>query len=325
MATTLPTTVLPTSVLPTSGHHSVHRTDDAAVRVRGLRKSYGTSTVVDGLDLDIARGEIVAMLGPNGAGKTTTIEILEGHRTRDGGQVQVLGEDPQTGGRLWRARIGVVAQGSRTRADLTVAEELASTARYYPRPTDPEELMDALGLTAHARTRRGLLSAGQRRSLDLALGVVGRPEILFLDEPTTGLDPVARRRCWELLRRLRRQGATVLLTTHDLDEAARLADRVVVVDHGRVVADGPPDHLGRPEARVPVVTWQDGGGTRSQRTTTPTAMVIYLAAMGLDGTSGGEIPDLQVTRPTLEDVYLGLLTETTETTETTAATEDFSP
>jgi ABC-2 type transport system ATP-binding protein len=296
------------TTLPTNRRAAPQATGTAdIVHVRGLHKTYGGATVVDHLDLDIARGEIVAVLGPNGAGKTTMVEILEGHRTRDGGDVLVLGEDPQAGGRLWRSRIGVVAQSSRERAELTVAEELRATARYYPRPVDPDEVMAAVGLAEQADVRRGQLSGGQRRRLDLALGLVGRPELLFLDEPTTGLDPAARRRCWELLRRLRRQGATILLTTHDLDEAAQLADRVVVMNRGRVLAEGAPETLGHPEARVPVVTWQDAGGTRTQRTTTPTAMVIYLAAMGLDGTSGGEIPHLQVTRPTLEDVYLELL------------------
>ncbi len=276
-----------------------------AVRVRGLRKAYGDKRAVDGLDLDIARGEIVAVLGPNGAGKTTTVEVLEGFRDRDDGEVTVLGTDPAAAGRAWRARIGVVAQDSRDQADLTVAESVRHTARYYPAPRDPDEVVAAVGLQDKARARVRALSGGQRRRLDVALGIVGRPELLFLDEPTTGFDPQARRVFWDLVRALRADGTTVLLTTHDLDEAAHLADRVVVVRDGRVVAEGTPDTLGGPEARVPVVSWTADGVARSQRTTTPTALVAELAARA--GGPDGEIADLRVTRPSLEDVYLGLL------------------
>ncbi|AEG43426.1 ABC transporter ATP-binding protein [Isoptericola variabilis] len=281
-------------------------TTELAVRVRGLRKRYGDKRAVDGLDLDIARGEIVAVLGPNGAGKTTTVEILEGYRERDEGDVRVLGEDPATAGRAWRARIGVVAQDSRDRAELTVVEEVRSTARYYPAPADPHEVIAAVGLAEKARTRVRALSGGQRRRLDVALGIVGRPELLFLDEPTTGFDPQARRTFWALVRGLREDGTTILLTTHDLHEAAFLADRVVVVRDGGVVATGTPDTLGRPEARTPVVSWTDPDGThRSERTTTPTALVTRLASTAAG--PGGEVADLRVTRPTLEDVYLGLV------------------
>jgi len=276
-----------------------------AVRVRGLRKRYGSKQAVDGLDLDIARGEIVAVLGPNGAGKTTTVEILEGFRGRDAGEVAVLGEDPATAGRAWRARIGVVAQDSRDQAELTVAETVRHMARYYPDPRDPDEVIDAVGLEEKARTRIRALSGGQRRRLDVALGIVGRPELLFLDEPTTGFDPQARRSFWDLVHGLRAGGTTILLTTHDLDEAAHLADRVVVVRGGRAVATGTPEALGGPEARVPLVEWTADGVPRSERTATPTALVARLAATA--AAENGEIADLTITRPSLEDVYLGLV------------------
>jgi ABC-2 type transport system ATP-binding protein len=279
--------------------------DSTAVRVRGLRKRYGTKQAVDGLDLDIARGEIVAVLGPNGAGKTTTVEILEGFRGRDGGEVTVLGEDPATAGRAWRARIGVVAQDSRDQAELTVAETVRHTARYYPAPSDPDEVIHAVGLTEKARTRVRALSGGQRRRLDVALGIVGRPELLFLDEPTTGFDPQARRSFWDLVHGLRDGGTTILLTTHDLHEAAHLADRVVVVRDGRAVATGSPETLGGPQARIPLVRWTADGVARSERTTTPTALVAHLAAGA--AAADGEIANLTITRPSLEDVYLGLV------------------
>jgi ABC-2 type transport system ATP-binding protein len=301
------TTTIPAASPGTPPGPAGPRDAAAAVRVRGLRKAYGDKRAVDGLDLDIARGEIVAVLGPNGAGKTTTVEILEGFRDRDDGEVTVLGTDPAAAGRAWRARIGVVAQDSRDQADLTVAESVRHTARYYPAPRDPDEVVAAVGLEDKARARVRALSGGQRRRLDVALGIVGRPELLFLDEPTTGFDPQARRVFWDLVRSLRADGTTVLLTTHDLDEAAHLADRVVVVRDGRVVAEGTPQTLGGPEARVPVVAWTADGVARSRRTTTPTALVAELAATAAG--PDGEIADLRVTRPSLEDVYLGLLEE----------------
>ncbi len=275
------------------------------VHVRGLRKRYGDKQAVTGVDLDIHAGEIVAVLGPNGAGKTTTVEILEGFRSRDAGEVRVLGEDPATAGRAWRARIGVVAQDSRDQAELTVAESVRYTARYYPDPADPEEVVAAVGLTAKAGSRVRSLSGGQRRRLDVALGIVGRPELLFLDEPTTGFDPQARRTFWDLVTSLRTAGTTILLTTHDLAEAAHLADRVAVVSDGAVVATGTPETLGGPDARVPLVSWTQDGAAHSERTATPTAFVARLAATraGADG----EVADLRVLRPSLEDVYLGLL------------------
>lgn len=287
-------------------------TTPPAVRVRGLRKRYGNprtgyKDAVAGLDLDVAHGEIVAVLGPNGAGKTTTVEILEGFRDRDGGDVEVLGEDPRRAGRSWRARIGVVMQDSRDMSELTVLEKVRSAAASYPDPRDPEEVVAAVGLSEKSRARTRGLSGGQRRRLDVALGIVGRPELLFLDEPTTGFDPQARRSFWDLVTGLRDDGTTILLTTHYLDEAAQLADRVVVVRDGVVVASGTPDTLGGPEARTPVVAWDDDGVRRTERTDRPTAAVARLiAAAGPDS----EVPGLSVTRPTLEDVYLALIGET---------------
>jgi ABC-2 type transport system ATP-binding protein len=284
--------------------------DPLAVRVRGLRKRYGNARAgfkdaVAGLDLDVATGEIVAVLGPNGAGKTTTVEILEGFRDRDDGEVAVLGEDPRHAGRDWRARIGVVMQDSRDMSELTVLEKVRAAAS-YPDPRDPAEVIAAVGLAEKERARTRGLSGGQRRRLDVALGIVGRPELLFLDEPTTGFDPQARRSFWDLVTSLRDGGTTILLTTHYLDEAAQLADRVVVVRDGVVVASGTPETLGGSEARTPVVAWDDDGVRRTERTDRPTAAVARLiASAGPDG----EVPGLAVTRPTLEDVYLSLIGE----------------
>ncbi|GIG22386.1 ABC transporter [Cellulomonas chitinilytica] len=272
-----------------------------AIEVTGLRKRYGDKRAVDGLDLQVDRGEIVAILGPNGAGKTTTVEILEGYRRRDDGVVRVLGDDPATAGRAWRSRIGVVLQGTDDLAEASVGELVRHFARFFPSPRDADEVIDAVGLREKVRTRARQLSGGQRRRLDVALGIVGRPELLFLDEPTTGFDPQARRSFWDLVESLRSDGTTILLTTHYLEEAERLADRVVVVAGGTVVAQGPPDQLGGRTARRAVVRWDEDGRTHEVRTDAPTHVVAGLAAR-LD-----EIPGLQVLRPTLEDVYLGLL------------------
>src|SRR4051812_30953166 len=212
-----------------------------AISVRGLRKSYGGHTVLDGLDLDVRPGECFALLGPNGAGKTTTIEVLEGVRRRDAGEVRVLGQDPATAGRAWRARIGVVSQGEGAGQALSVRETLDHFAAYTSLPRATDELLAAVGLDQQADTRVGRLSGGQRRRLAVALGVQGRPELVFLDEPTTGMDPVARRQFWQLIEGLRAEGATILLTTHYLDEAAQLADRVGVLSEGRLVDVAPPD------------------------------------------------------------------------------------
>lgn len=276
----------------------------AAVEVSGLRKVYGEKRAVDGLDLTVATGEVVAILGPNGAGKTTTVEILEGYRSRDGGDVRVLGQDPQTGDRAWRTRLGIVLQSNNDLAEATVGELVRHFARFFPDPRDPEEVIASVGLQEKVKTRARQLSGGQRRRLDVALGIVGRPDLLFLDEPTTGFDPQARRSFWDLVEALAADGTTILLTTHYLEEAERLADRVVVVRDGRVVAEGPPADLGGRTARQAVVRWTQDGRTREVRTDTPARTVVELAT-----DLGGEVPGLQVLRPTLEDVYLGLIAD----------------
>jgi ABC-2 type transport system ATP-binding protein len=273
-----------------------------AVEARGLRKSYGGIAAVRRIDLGIAPGEVFALLGPNGAGKTTTVEILEGHRDRDGGEVSVLGADPQRAGRAWRARIGIVLQLAADAAELTVAEMVGHFAGFYPSPRRPAEVIDLVGLTDKARSRIHTLSGGQLRRLDVALGLIGGPELLFLDEPTTGFDPEARRAFWAVIRSLSGGGVTVLLTTHYLDEAAALADRVAVIRDGVIVAEGRPADLGGRAAAAAVVGWQDGGSQQSERTEEPTRVVAELAAR-----YGGEVPGLTVTRPSLEDVYLELI------------------
>jgi ABC-2 type transport system ATP-binding protein len=276
--------------------------DESAVRVRGLGKRYGGRAVLDGLDLEVRRGEVFALLGPNGAGKTTTIEILEGVRRRDGGEVTVLGEDPARAGRAWRSRIGVVSQGEPARQALSVRETLDHFAAYTATPRGTGELLEAVGLTEQAGTRVGRLSGGQQRRLAVALGVQGRPDLVFLDEPTTGMDPVARRQFWELVCGLRAGGATVLLTTHYLEEAAELADRVAVISGGRLVDVGPPDELGAALRRVSTVSWTEGGTRRQVRTEAPAAVLRDLLAA-----TPHEVPGLSVTRPSLEDVYLQLV------------------
>ncbi|ASR55317.1 ABC transporter ATP-binding protein [Cellulomonas sp. CW35] len=283
-------------------------TSAPAVEVSALRKAYGEKQAVDGLDLVVARGEIVAVLGPNGAGKTTTVEILEGFRERDGGDVRVLGEDPARAGRAWRSRLGVVLQSTDDLAEATVGELVRHFARFYPQARDADEVIDAVGLREKVRTRARQLSGGQRRRLDVALGIVGRPELVFLDEPTTGFDPQARRDFWDLVAGLREDGTTILLTTHYLEEAEHLADRVVVVNAGRVVAQGAPADLGGRTARQALVRWTTPDGPREERTDTPTALVRDLAGRY------GEVPGLQVLRPTLEDVYLSLIGDASATT-----------
>lgn len=277
--------------------------DDAALTVRGLGKSYDGRAVLDGLDLEVRRGECFALLGPNGAGKTTTIEILEGVRRRDAGEVRVLGEDPARGRREWRARMGVVSQGEPAGQALTVREALDHFARYHALPRPAGELLAATGLEATAGTRVSALSGGQRRRLAVALGVQGRPELVFLDEPTTGMDPVARRQFWELVRGLRADGTTVLLTTHYLDEAAELADRVGVITEGRLVDVAPPAELGAELRRRATVSWIEGGARRQVVTERPADVLRDL----LSTTTRGEVPGLTVTRPGLEDVYLQLV------------------
>ena len=277
---------------------------DDAIRIRGLTKAYGGRLAVAGLDLDIRSGETFALLGPNGAGKTTTVEIAEGFRTRDAGEVRVLGTDPQGAGRAWRNRVGIVLQSSGGLDLLTPREALVSTARSYARPRAVDEVLTSVGLQDKADSRVVGLSGGQRRRLDVALCIVGHPELLFLDEPTTGFDPQARRDFWELIRSLSVEGTTIVLTTHYLDEAEALADRVGVISGGRLVALDTPTALGGRSREEATVSWEEDGIRRSLRTSTPTADLTLLAAR----MPGGEVPGLTVTRPSLEEAYLALIT-----------------
>jgi ABC-2 type transport system ATP-binding protein len=294
----------------------------AAITVDSLRKLYGSLVAVDDLSFSVEAGEVFALLGPNGAGKTTTVEILEGHRHRTAGQVDVLGHDPQDGGRAFRERIGIVLQEAGFDEDFTVRELVRLYGGMYPRRRDVDEVIDAVGLAEKRRARVKTLSGGQRRRLDLALGLVGAPELLFLDEPTTGFDPTARRRAWELVEGLREEGTTVLLTTHYLDEAEHLADRVGVIVHGRLVALGSPQDLGAGH-RAAVVSfrlppgWEgtdlpalDGvptveGLEWNLATDHPTDALHTLTTWAMD--RHVEIPALSVSRPSLEDVYLELV------------------
>jgi ABC-2 type transport system ATP-binding protein len=275
---------------------------DQAIEVRGLRKRYRDVAAVDGLDLEVATGEIFALLGPNGAGKTTTVEILEGHRPRSGGEVRVLGVDPQRADRGWRTGIGIVQQDATDTAGLRVDEVVAHFAKYYPNPRSPAEVLELVGLGEYARRRVRLLSGGQRRRLDVAVGIIGRPRLLFLDEPTTGFDPQARRQFWDLIRMLASDGTTILLTTHYLEEAEALADRVAVVARGRVVAEGAPATLGGRTRALSTVSWVDGDEPHSLTTAQPAPVVVELSQR-----FGPDVPGLTVTRPSLEDVYLELI------------------
>ncbi len=275
-----------------------------AISVRGLRKSYGDTSAVADLDLEVPEGEVFALLGPNGAGKTTTVEILEGFRRRDGGEVSVLGVDPANANAAWRSRVGIVLQGTGEFDELTVSEVVNHFAAYYPSPDDPATVIARVGLAGKARARTHALSGGQKRRLDVALGVIGRPDLLFLDEPTTGFDPEARREFWELIRELSAAGTTILLTTHYLHEAEALADRVGVIAGGRLVAVAPPAELGDRRHAPATVSWRSPDGTEhSTRTPTPTAFVAELAGQF----GGAEVAGLVVTRPTLEDVYLRMI------------------
>ena len=278
-----------------------------AIQVRGLRKSYGDVSAVAGVDFDVNVGECVALLGPNGAGKTTTTEILEGYRRRDAGEATVLGIDPAQGGARWRSRIGIVLQSVSDLTDLTVTEAMRHFAGYYGSPRDVDEVIALVGLEDKRSTRVMALSGGQRRRLDVGLGIIGRPELLFLDEPTTGFDPEARRHFWSLVQRLKDEGTTILLTTHYLEEAEVLADRVAVISRGRVLACDEPAHLGGRRKGVAMVAWHEGTTLLQQETEEPTAFVAQLADR-----FGGEIPQLTVTRPTLEDVYLQMVATDTQ-------------
>jgi ABC-2 type transport system ATP-binding protein len=276
----------------------------AAIEVRDLRKAYGEVDAVRGIDFAVRRGEVFGLLGPNGAGKTTTVEILEGHRERSGGEVSVLGFDPQHRPRPLRERVGIVLQTCGMYRHITVREAIAHWAGLYPTPREVDEVIALAGLAGQASTRTGRLSGGQLRRLDFALALVGDPELIFLDEPTTGFDPAARRAAWETVRSLRDLGKTVLLTTHYLDEAQALADRVAIIKDGRILAQGAPGDLGERETRWRV-SWRDAGGEQQERVTDdPTALLHELTAEAL--ARGQRLEDLSVTRPSLEEVYLEL-------------------
>jgi ABC-2 type transport system ATP-binding protein len=292
------------------------------ISVRGLRKSYGDLEALRGIDLDVARGEIFAFLGPNGAGKTTAISVLEGYLERDAGEVEVLGEDPASAGRDWRGRVGFVLQECRMEALLTVRETLEMYAGYYEHPRDVAETIELIGLTDKADDRTGRLSGGQQRRLDVAVALIGDADLLFLDEPTTGFDPSARRAAWQVIEGLRELGKTVMLTTHYMDEAQALADRVAVIASGRIIAAGTPDDLGGRRDAECVISfelpgrdpgaleaavageWSRTNGRLSLRTGDPTRSLHELTGWALDNGIGLEA--LEVTRPSLEDVYLEL-------------------
>jgi ABC-2 type transport system ATP-binding protein len=299
-------------------------TDDTVISVRGLVKRYGRREAVGGLDLDIHRGEIFAFLGPNGAGKTTTVEILEGFRTRTGGEVRVLGVDPAEAAGEWRDRVGVVLQESEPEPGLTVRECLELYAGYYRAPRPIDETLRLVGLTEKSDSVATQLSGGQRRRLDVALALIGDPELIFLDEPTTGFDPSARRTAWEVIAGLRQLGKTVFLTTHYMDEAEHLADRIAVISAGRIVAEGTPQTLGGRDRMTAAIRFTlplgmaardlpaglrplaESGptGTTLIRSESPLVHVQMLAEWALG--HAVDLPDLDVRRPTLEDVYLSL-------------------
>jgi ABC-2 type transport system ATP-binding protein len=275
------------------------------ISVSNLRKSYGSTNAVDGLNLEIEQGEIFAILGPNGAGKTTTVEILEGFRDRDSGDVKVLGFDPATkgkAGQFWRDRIGIVLQSTNDAGDLTVYESVSHFAKYYENPKDADYVIELVGLTEKSDALGRTLSGGQRRRLDVALGIIGNPELIFLDEPTTGFDPEARRAFWLLIRKLRDEGATILLTTHYLDEAEALADRVAVINRGQIIEISTPDQLGGRATSLATVSWRDGSELRSEKSANPTKLVQKLAK-----DFGGDIPELSIKRASLEDIYLEMI------------------
>jgi ABC-2 type transport system ATP-binding protein len=281
------------------------------VRVRGLRMAYGTHEVLTGVDLDVHAGEVVCLLGPNGAGKTTTIEILEGFRLPSDGEVRVLSEDPATAGDAWRARVGVVLQSWRDHARWTPRMLLTSLGGYFrpyatperPRPYEVDWLLDTVRLTEHADRKIGTLSGGQRRRLDVAVGIVGRPELLFLDEPTAGFDPQARREFHDLVHRLSDlEGTTILLTTHDLTEAEKLADRILILAGGRIVADGSADALARQVATTAEVRWACDGERFVHATEDATTFVRRLFEQ-----HGDAVTDLEVRRASLEDTYIAMV------------------
>jgi ABC-2 type transport system ATP-binding protein len=281
----------------------------SAISVRDLRKSYGTYEALRGISFEIKEGEVFGLLGPNGAGKTTTIEILEGYRTRDAGTVDVLGSDPERAGSEFRERIGVVLQQSQLWPNLTVAETHRMFAGYYERPRNVDEVITVVGLAEKRDARVKTLSGGQKRRLDLGIALVGDPDLFFLDEPTTGFDPAARRAAWDMIRSLRSLGKTILLTTHYLDEAEQLADRLAVLREGVIIREGTPAELtgGSSETEV---RYRKNGQDVVVRTTQPTRLLQQLTAAAL--AEGRELEGLSVRRPTLEDVYLSLTAERQE-------------
>jgi ABC-2 type transport system ATP-binding protein len=299
---------------------------DSVISIRELRKSYGRLEAVRGIDLEVERGEIFAFLGPNGAGKTTTVEILEGYRRRSTGEVSVLGTDPAAAGREWRERIGVVLQDSEMHPELTVREALAMFAGYYRASRAVDETVELVGLREKSDARVGTLSGGQRRRLDVGLALVGDPELLFLDEPTTGFDPTARRRAWDVIANLRELGKTVFLTTHYMDEAQHLADRAAIIAAGRIVAQGAPDDLGDREHQPASITFRLPAGTDPAElppelaashelqngvvrlsSTQPVPLLNTLTGWALERDI--HIEALEVRHPSLEDVYLALTSE----------------
>lgn len=296
--------------------------DEVVLDVEGLRMSYGSTEVLHDVNLEVRHGEVVCLLGPNGAGKTTTLEILEGFRMRSAGRVEVLGTDPAHGDERWRARVGVVLQSWRDHGRWRVRELLDHLGRYYVpystdrirRPWDPDELVAAVGLTEHAGKKVRMLSGGQRRRLDVAVGLVGRPELLFLDEPTAGLDPVARREFHDLVESLAaQQDTTIVLTTHDLYEAEKLANRIMILDGGRIIADGTAEELARRIAGEDEVRWTHDGRNHRHSTSESTKFVHKLFQQ-----YGEEIADLEVRRASLEDTYLSLVRQA-ESGQDTAA------
>jgi ABC-2 type transport system ATP-binding protein len=314
----------PVVAIPAAGGAEPGAAGDPVIAVAGLRMSYGKFEAVRGLDLQVRRGEVFAFLGPNGAGKTTTVEILEGFRQRTAGDVSVLGDDPQHAGGAWRARIGVVLQESEPERDLTVVECLRLYAGYYPRPRDVAETLALVGLTDRADAVAGRLSGGQRRRLDVALALIGNPELLFLDEPTTGFDPSARRAAWEMVAGLRELGMTVFLTTHYMDEAEYLADRVAVIAAGQIVAEGTPGTLGGRESAAVEIRFSLPAGAdvsdlpESLRAsvvdrqgarlllTAETPLTVLGRLVPWAEACGYTLADLEVRRPSLEDIYLQL-------------------
>jgi len=301
--------------------------DGMSIRVRGLRKRYGDFEAVRGIDLSVRTGEVFAFLGPNGAGKTTTVEMLEGFRARDAGEVDVLGSDPAHPARGWRSRIGVVLQESEPEAELTAEECLSLYAGYYPRHRPVAETLELVGLADRRTARCGRLSGGQRRRLDVALALIGDPELVFLDEPTTGFDPAARQSAWDVIAGLRDLGKTIFLTTHYMEEAERLADRIAVLAGGRIVAEGTAAALGGRDAEASVLSFTPPPGISAAELPPAVAAAVIPAANGQLAAAtrsplrmvgdlaewararGVDLPDLEVRRPTLEDVYLRLTRE----------------